>query len=54
MNNSNTKYNSMIKETASLFFSVLLEHIPPYWLSLYLIECLCTVVCPCTSVLVGR
>ena len=42
LNDSNTKDNSMINRRVSLFYQVFLECIPPYGLSVYLVECLCS------------
>ena len=43
LNDSNTKDDSMINKRVSLLYGVFLESIPPYGLSMYLIECLCSV-----------
>ena len=43
LNDSNTKDNGMINRRVSFFYRVYLEDLPPYSLSVYFIECLCSV-----------
>ena len=43
LNDSNTKDNTMINRRGSLVYCLFLESLPPYGLSVYLIECLCSV-----------
>ena len=53
LSDSKTSVNSMINRRVSLFYQVLFESIPPYGLSVYLIECL-FLVCPQKSELAGQ
>ena len=43
LTDSNTKDNSMFNRRVSLVYQIFLERIPPYDLSVYLIECLYSV-----------
>ena len=51
---SNTSVNITNNKRVSLFYQVLFDSIPTYGLSRYFLKCMCSVVCPGTSVLVGQ